>query len=336
MTVDRADRIRGSLLAGAIGDALGAGIEFLSLDEIEESFGPGGVKTFTPAYGSDAPITDDTQMTLFTAEGLIEASENGTDPVGTIWDAYRRWYHTQGGPLPEATAADHGLLMIEELHSRRAPGRTCQGAMAGNKPGTLEKRINNSKGCGGIMRVAPVGMVAETDADAYRLGCEIAALTHSHSCGWISAGVQAVMVRRLIEGEQPPDAVAKGRAAAAADPSDNGVVDAIDAALELAADGPLDGWKLAELGEGWVGEEALSIAVACLLAAEDPREALLLAVNHSGDSDSTGAIVGNLIGARFGVDAIPPDWREQVEFSATVLEIAERLSQVSVPSAVRV
>ena len=91
MTVDRADRIRGSLLAGAIGDALGAGIEFSSLDEIEERFGPGGAETFTPGYGRDAPITDDTQMTLFTAEGLSEASENGTDPVSTVWDAYRRW-----------------------------------------------------------------------------------------------------------------------------------------------------------------------------------------------------------------------------------------------------
>ena len=195
MTISRLDRIHGSLLAGAIGDALGAGIEFEQLAQIEAAHGPGGVRTFTPMNGHDAPITDDTQMTLFTAEGLLEAAENGTDPVVEVWAAYRRWVHTQGGSLPEGTDPNHGLLAIDDLHSRRAPGNTCLGAASDGIPGSPDEPINNSKGCGGIMRVGPVGLVAATDDDAYTTGCEVAALTHGHSCGWMSAGVQAVVVR---------------------------------------------------------------------------------------------------------------------------------------------
>ena len=98
MTISRPERILGSLLLGAIGDALGAGVEFMSLSEIEELFGPEGTTDFTPFYGHDAAITDDTQMTLFTAEGLIRAAADGTDPIKEgVWSAYQRWYYTQGG-----------------------------------------------------------------------------------------------------------------------------------------------------------------------------------------------------------------------------------------------
>jgi ADP-ribosylglycohydrolase len=280
-------------------------------------------------YGHDAPITDDTQMTLFTAEGLLEAAENGTDPVAEVWAAYRRWVHTQGGSLPEGTDPNHGLLAIDDLHSRRAPGNTCLGAASDGIPGSPDEPINNSKGCGGIMRVAPVGLVAATDDDAYTTGCEVAALTHGHSCGWMSAGVQAVVVRRLLEGDSPPDAVAAGRSFAVDDPRDRGVVEAIDHAVELAADAPLDGWRLEELGGAWVGEEALSISLACLLAEDDPNEALLLAVNHSGDSDSTGAIVGNLVGAYRGVAAIKDEWRSSVELHETIKAVGDQLATVS-------
>jgi ADP-ribosylglycohydrolase len=65
------DRYRGCLLGGAVGDALGAGIVFLSLGEIRQRYGPTGVTGYVSAYGRAGAITDDTQMTLFTAEGLL-------------------------------------------------------------------------------------------------------------------------------------------------------------------------------------------------------------------------------------------------------------------------
>ena len=75
----RRDRILGCLLGGAVGDALGASVEFISWPEIERRFGPGGIQAYAPAYGGLGRITDDTQMTLFTAEGLIRAQHRLTE-----------------------------------------------------------------------------------------------------------------------------------------------------------------------------------------------------------------------------------------------------------------
>ena len=335
MTVDRSERIHGSLLVGAIGDALGAGIEFMHLPEIEELFGPEGATDFAPdftLYGDhEAPITDDTQMTLFTAEGLIRAAADGTDPVKEgIWSAYQRWYHTQGGPLPEGADPASGLLGVLELHNRRAPGTTCMKSMKNGVPGDPDVPLNDRKGCGGVMRVAPVGMVAGSDDTAYQLGCASAALTHGGPCGWIPAGVLAVLVRRLIAGDNLEDAVAIGRSHAEADQRDTGVVAALDAAVELAGRAPLDGRMLEELGAGWLGDEALAIAVACVLAEPDPNQALLLAVNHSGDSDSTGAIAGNLLGALHGTGPIRIDWCERVELADVITDLAAQLVEVRI------
>ena len=137
------------------------------------------------------------------------------------------------------------------------------------------------------------------------------------------------MVRRLLEGESIQDAVDAGREMVVNDSRDRGVLEAIDSAIELASQNPLDGWKLSEVGLGWIGEEALAIAVACLLAQSDPNEALLLAVNHSGDSDSTGAIVGNLVGAHYGIDALREDWCREIELRSLLDSIADQIVSIS-------
>ena len=82
---------------------------------------------------------------------------------------------------------------------------------------------------------------------------------------------------------------------------------------------------IAELGEGWIAEEALAIGVYCALVASDFREAVTLAVNHDGDSDSTGSITGNLIGAMLGVEAIPDSWLHELELADVIREIADDL-----------
>ena len=122
------------------------------------------------------------------------------------------------------------------------------------------------------------------------------------------------------------DAVAAGRSMAVADPRGGEVVDAIDLAVDLVGRTPLGGMALEELGGAWVGEEALAISVACVLAESDPNLAMLLAVNHSGDSDSTGAIVGNLVGAHHGFEAIRSDWRQRVELADLLASMAGRLA----------
>jgi ADP-ribosylglycohydrolase len=165
---------RGCLLAGAVGDALGAGIEFLSLSSICSHYGPHGITGYVEAWGGRGRITDDTQMTLFTAEGLIRASVSRSsrgigDPASVVHHAYRRWLHTQGVPWKRAAgslwSAEHaqpdGWLVSERwLHARRAPGNTCVSALSARcELGTPAQ--NDSKGCGGVMRAAPAGLMSD-------------------------------------------------------------------------------------------------------------------------------------------------------------------------------
>jgi ADP-ribosyl-[dinitrogen reductase] hydrolase len=89
------------------------------------------------------------------------------------------------------------------------------------------------------------------------------------------------------------------------------VSSALGHAVRLSTDSD---WRahLPSLGQGWVAEEALAIAVLCALAADTPRNAIIAAVNHDGDSDSTGSITGNLVGAMHGVAALLCAFRAHV------------------------
>jgi ADP-ribosylglycohydrolase len=161
------ERFLGCLLGGAVGDALGAPVEFMDRSTILRRFGSAGITRYAPAYGGIGTITDDTQMTLFTAEGLIRGWVRGcfkgiTSYTGVTAHAYLRWLQTQGErPGCHMPGTDEPGWLFEQrpLHSRRAPGNTCLAALrAMNYLG--EPARNDSKGCGGVMRVAPVGLFA--------------------------------------------------------------------------------------------------------------------------------------------------------------------------------
>jgi len=326
-------RIRGCLLAGAVGDALGAPIEFWPLTEIRRTWGASGVDGYLPAYGRDGgAITDDTQMTLFTAEGLIRAlvrsNERGVcHPPSVIRRAYFRWLSTQGDPWPDPDwPMDDGpgwLVSVPELNQRRAPGSTCLGALRDGAHGEIGRRVNDSKGCGGVMRVAPIGLGDVTDP--FRLGAEVAALTHGHPSGYLAAGFLAELIARVRNGDDLADAITATRATAQGYDDHQELIAAVDAAVRLAAGGRTSAEALESLGGGWVGEEALAIALCAALTAKDLRDGLLLAVNHSGDSDSTGAITGNILGAVMGVEAIPEDLLDGLEIREVITEVADDL-----------
>ena len=138
---------RGCLLGGAVGDALGAPVEFMSLEEIRVQFGPRGVTGLEDGTWPAGSITDDTQMTLFTAEGLLRAQVRGAlkgivHPPSVVDHAYARWLHTQGEQCPRwrENPYDGWLVGLRELHARRAPGATCLAAMAQPVAGTIGPR----------------------------------------------------------------------------------------------------------------------------------------------------------------------------------------------------
>ena len=330
-------RVVGCLLAGAVGDALGAPVEFLSIEEIRSQYGSDGVTTLqAPGH-----FTDDTQMTLFTVEALLRASmeleATGTcNPVHLLHRSYLRWLLTQGRdvdalwPGDDPAAARRGGLVSEAiLHRTEAPGMTCLSALSSGLAGTIGEPINDSKGCGGVMRAAPAGLLVpgaelgRTPAEAYHLGCEVAALTHGHRFGIHPAGLLAALIHLIAAGTTPGDAYDECRDLA---PSDLRAI--TDAAVALGRSGPPDAQTIAaELGGGWVGEEALAIGLACAVGAEDVSSGILAAVNHSGDSDSTGSICGNLLGAHFGAASIDRRWVVALDGAVLVRQVAMDVAQ---------
>jgi ADP-ribosylglycohydrolase len=328
MTVSQAERTRACLLGGAVGDALGWPIEFWPLSQIEQRYSKG--YRAAPFLGA---ITDDTQMTLFTAEGILRSRVAGqTSPLWATRAAYARWYRTQTEPCPDSFEPDDGwLLQHRALWSPRAPGNTCMSAlsMAGHSPARAE---NNSKGCGGVMRVAPVGLAY---AQPFETAAQVAELTHGHPTSSVASGAFAQLIALLAREQTPlPAAVDAVIASAARHEHGQETADNLKLARNHAALGR--GRGIPEPlapglnGGGWIAEEALAIAVFCCLAEPDPIDALYRAVEHDGDSDSTGAIAGNILGAWLGAGWIRAEWLEKLELRDVIEQVAKDLLEPAV------
>lgn len=321
---------QGCLLGGAIGDALGWPVEFMRLPEIIRQYGSGGITDLVAGRKGLAEITDDTQMTIFTAEGLLRTQTRFSHkeichPPSVVWRAYLRWLYTQGEQGNIDVDRSGWVIKVRELFVPRAPGRSCLSALESGEMGTIEKPINNSKGCGGVMRVAPVGLIANRDA-SFRLAAECAALTHGHPSGYLPAGVLAYIIACLVGGMELEDAVQESLKELQSYDGHEECLHALRKSIALSASGEEPLAAIGELGEGWTGEEALAISVYCALKFKDDyRRAVIAAVNHSGDSDSTGAITGNILGAYLGKGAIPGDWIAKVELRDVLTQLADDL-----------
>lgn len=334
------DRYRGCLIGGAVGDALGYPVEFMSLDEIIREYGKDGITSYELRNGI-AEISDDTQMTLFTATGILlgvtRASMRGisAEPWVYIRYSYKDWYRTQTEGYPLDGYHHSWLDDVPELFSRRAPGNTCLSALASDMEGTVENPINNSKGCGGVMRVAPVGLYfgrKDNIDKADYIGADVAALTHGHPLGYIPAAAFTHIITLIVHhGCRIDEAVAAMRTAIRNQEYDKEAVgfflNVIGKAVDLAYDRRIaDRKAINMLGGGWVAEEALAIAVFCSLRhSDDFSKAIAAAVNHDGDSDSTGSITGNIVGAYLGLKGIPDGWLRNLELRDIILEIADDL-----------
>jgi len=313
----RVSQYEGCLVGLALGDALGAPVEFLELDQILKEYGPEGICGLEPWREFRAGyFTDDTQMSLATARGCIDAYlalRHGQPwrPAQAVYGRYLAWLRTQDIP-----------------YMNRAPGATCLWSLRTGRMGTVEAPLNSRKGCGGVMRVAPVGL-AFPPGQAFIHGAECAAITHGHPSGYLPAGVLAGLISCLLEGRSLDRALDFSVAELKRQLGHEETLAAIDAAYRLASDGVPPSSAIPELGGGWVGEEALAIALYCALSRRDDWEmAVLMAVNHSGDSDSTGCITGAILGALHGLEALPSPWVAQLESVSGIRAIAHDLFRV--------
>ncbi len=330
------NKFKGCLIGGAIGDALGYPVEFLKLSEIKEKYGNNGITKYD-LVNNIAPISDDTQMTLFTAEGLIFAYTRGNlrgilGPLEHYIHAfYIRWLNSQSINSNFELYKQYPrswLLTIKEINNKRAPGNTCLSALSSDAMGTIEKPINNSKGCGSVMRVAPVGLYIKNEKTAFDLGKKVGAITHGHPLGYLSSGILALIINKIVYGrkENLEEIITESIKYLENDTNSSELKIIIKKSIELSHQNISDEQAIKQLGEGWIAEEALAIAIYSSLKYSDNFEkGIICAVNHDGDSDSTGAITGNILGAYLGLDVIPKKYLNNLELKDIILEIASDL-----------
>ena len=361
------DRIYGSLLAGALGDALGYEIEFVFWDRIRGLYGESGIRDLA-LHGGKARFSDDTQMTLFTNEALVmgywRAADRGigAEAAYYVYENYLLWLQTQSESFRSKKKSlwdgSSELFEIPELHVPRAPGNTCLSALRSGKMGTIDEPLNQSKGCGGVMRTAPLGFIWDFGSPLVN-GAACAAITHGHTGGWVPAGILSDIIYRSIYGQEFEEGRPKLHQSQAGGypegiipeniigkPLDEIILEAVQAAekewkdwgdvpriaemmrraVDLAFTDQPEVETIHSIGGGWVGDEALAIAIyACLRHPDDLRQCLITAVNHSGDSDSTGAIAGNILGAYLGASVIPEDWAEKIEMREVIEDQADKM-----------
>ena len=314
------DRFQATILGLACGDALGAPTEFKHMASIRRLFGPNGIQDLTQTRGGR--YTDDTQMAEALALGLLDARADCNDAE-----------LDGAGPLVDT---DYVMPFVAKRfvewsvapYNNRAPGGTCLagcGALRAGKPWT-ESGVMGSKGCGSVMRSAPVGLVYRGD-ELGLIARASSIVTHGHPAALDAAHLGALVVRLLLDGAEPSSLVAHltphvtdknmGRLLAAVEPAVQATLDA--RFLPEVVQTHRGAGKLS-LGESWVGDEALASALYCFLLAvargEGYVETVRYGANTDGDSDSIACIAGQFAGAFWGLGGdkgLPERWAALVE-----------------------
>lgn len=309
------DQIRGSMVGGAVGDALGYAIEFWDEDKIFEIYGKDGITEYRlDDRTGKAFISDDTQMSLFTANGLLVGDTRGNLrgiqgwPRSYVALSYQDWLRTQEISYKESRKQlrdrEYGsrswLADVPELYNLRAPGNTCLSELKKQRISQdyvddyVKKPQNDSKGCGGIMRVAPLALnyphieIKKLDME----GAQIAAITHGHSLGYMPAAVLTHIINQIVFAEKEISLkeiiLEAGKTVSEIFQGDRHLkelTDIIELAVRLSENEESDLDNINRIGEGWVAEETLGIAIYCALRHQDDFSAGVIAsVDHKGGS----------------------------------------------------
>ncbi|UWX96181.1 ADP-ribosylglycohydrolase family protein [Arthrobacter zhaoxinii] len=312
-------KIRGCLLGGALGDAAaGAAAETQS--------------------GSGMSISANTQLALYSLDGLLEAIEwanegVGADETACVWLAYLRWMRGQGLPLPEAGPSPLPRPIDAEPLLR--PEGTGAGdpdvlsALSTGEMGTRQRPLNTGVDTpAALVRSAPFGLLPYVATETvYKLALDAASLTHGHPSARHSAAVFASMVHGLLA----PGATLRSAAESAlAQARENGVPDFSDRLQELLADdGGTDPAGAGTAGRTPAAEEALAIGLRAALAVEDAATedtdlsaATAAAIREAAAAGGTSAAVvaGSLLGTRY--EALPDTDLEALREGSVIEKLA--------------
>jgi ADP-ribosylglycohydrolase len=295
---------RGCLLGGATADAKG----------------------FGEKEGGRDLISDNTQLTSFTLDGLVWADNRAISRgvyayIPCLFYSYQKWYYTQTGGLADKSydfILQGEILDWEELFTRRGSGETSLIALEGsigNKFGTIKNRINNSKGCGSVNRVAPIGMYFwKNEEMSFRIGAESAALTHGHIDAILASGFYAAFIANIISGSEILEAAVSAQHRMKEHPGHENCSALIDKAVDLGTGGKPVMKCMEDIGEGNTADEAIALAVLlCLRFTNDFVGAVKAATTFHGNTHSIPPLVGNALGAYLGLSAVPQRWINKIE-----------------------
>ncbi len=269
------DKALGAYLGLALGDALGATVEFMTPREIRHRFAAqGGVHRHIVGGGwlklAAGQVTDDTTMSLALGEALLRGERAGR-PFDTqlIAEAFLAWW--RGKPVDCGNTCRRGILRFLQQ-------------------GSLSSEPNNGDaGNGALMRNLPVALATLGDDAAFeRVSLAQAHVTHHHPLS--DAAVLGIghLLRDVLAGA---DDAAQARRVAA-------FVAANDAFRYQPYPGRASGYVV----------DTVQTVLHCFTSHNDFEAAVTAAVNHGDDADTTGALVGMLAGARCGAQALPGRW----------------------------
>lgn len=289
-----------TLVAQAIGDAFGYIVEFKDWKTIKKEFGTSGYVFSNINNKNKLLVTDDTQMNLFCLEGMANAFDvkdlniSTLDPTREMHKEFLGWLATQGFAKESSSA----LLNYKELYFRRAPGNTCLSALSSNSCGTVNQKINNSKGCGGIMRTMPTAFFAIDMEMAFDWGVKQAAITHGHPSGFLSAGAYSALAYQLIYNPEKSisECVENILPILKKYEDSNEMIETINKTItSIKNNTTLKHDDLTKaLGEGWVGEESFALAVYVAAKYEKFEDVVFYGSNHDGDSDSVAMLAAGI------------------------------------------
>ena len=329
--VDLRDRYAGVLVGAAVGDALGAPLDGMSAQRALSAAGGGPLRQLLALDGRLGLGTDAVQQALFTAEGLIRAHHRilagrGGDTVDGVYASLLRWQATQHAPAPPPRA-DGWLSTQEVLYDRQARDPATSRALRSGLRGSLDTPINTWREATVLVRA---GACALAELMPFERASRVATLTHSHVDAALSAGLLAVVLSKLLLGQELDHAVQAGLSRVGSQPAAQELSALVEHALDTA---DLGEPSVDQLGEvlAFAGPDpaaapaVLSAALYVVGAVDDPAEALGLAVLAGGGASRLGAVVGQLLGARAGAEALPSELVQGARLAPLAKDVADDL-----------
>lgn len=287
----------------ALGDALGWPTEFKKLSDIKAIYGADGIQE----PPDPALYTDDTQMTVALTEGLLEAGLKADldAQMNAIGKHFVHWMHHAPS---------------------RAPGNTCLKGVRTFEAGKPwnESGVLSSKGCGSAMRVATIGYLYQHDeARLVEIAKASGIITHGHPAAVAASVAGAYLVKLALDGVHPSEYLRRVMQFT------DGMNEEFDRIMYRVGQAHFASEErcLKHIGEGWVGDEAIGLALWCVMKYPDDYKAVVRrGANTDGDSDSIACIGGGISAAFLGLDAVPSAWRDRCENRDMLIDLAQRMS----------